>query len=194
MCVCVCHGACSSCVEEHTTALQRIQYHFHSVSVCRTKKEGSVCLSLQCHKALDLYTHTRAKAQPLSAPARRCSSDPLRECPITITYHHHQPSSFLFIDCVGAGLVQGLISVPLPTPHQLLVLDCRKHLLFPIHNYSTCTKHWVCFDFFSLWVIREKGKSKKREKLFRFKGSAVSKHFGLSRERVQKQRGNSHNL
>ena len=118
-------------VEEHTTALQRMQYHYQ----CVTKKEGSVCLSLPSHKTLDLYSHThaRTKAQPLTARARRCSGDPLRECPITIAYHRHHPSSFRFIDCVGAGLVKGLIGVPLPTPHQLI--DCRKRLLFPSYNY-----------------------------------------------------------
>ena len=136
VCVCVCHGACSSCVEEHATALHYkeciftfTQYH---ISVSDKERRLRVSISTVSQNTRPRFTHIQ-KAQPLTAPARRCSSGPLRECPITIAYHHHHLSSFLFIGGVGAGLVQGLSSVPLPTPYQLL--DCRKHLLFPIHNY-----------------------------------------------------------
>ena len=57
VCVCVTVPVSPPRVEEHTTALQRMQ-SLVSVSVRRTKKEGSVCLSLPSHKALDLYSHT----------------------------------------------------------------------------------------------------------------------------------------
>ena len=103
-------------------------------------------------------------AQPLTARARRCSGDPSRECPITIAYHRHHPSSFRFIDCVGAGLVQGLIGVPLPTPHQLL--DCKKNAYSSLHTIM-CTRHWVCFDFYPSGLIKRRGRKRKnREKLF----------------------------
>ena len=108
---------------EHTTALQRIQYLYHYQYQCVEKRKRAPCVYFYRHKALDLYSHTYThKSTTTDCASETCSSDPLRECPITIAYHRHHPSSFPYMDCTG--LVQGLIGVPLPTPHQ--VLDCQK--------------------------------------------------------------------
>ena len=79
-------------------------------------------------------------------------------------------------------------------PHPPSGIRLSKNAFSSLHTI-TCTRHWVCFDFFPSGLIKRRGRKRKnREKLFRFKGSAILKHFGLSRERVQRQRGNSHNL
>ena len=103
----------------------------------------------------------------------------------TATTPPHSHSSTVFL--------QGLIGVPLPTPP--LAIRLSKNTYSSLHTI-TCTRHWVCFDFFSpSGLIKRRGRKRRnREKLFRFIGSAVSKRFGLSRERVQRQRGNLHNL
>ena len=123
--MCVCDGACPP-------VLKNIQLPYKecsiTISISASDKERRLRLT-----KTSIHTLKRAKSQPLTARARRCSGDPLCECLITIAYHCHHPSSFPFIDCVGAGLVQGLIGVPLPTPHQLL--DCQKRLLLPSYNY-----------------------------------------------------------
>ena len=121
--MCVCHGACPPVLN--------IQLPYKECSISVSDKEGSVSISTISQNT-SIHTHTSVKAQRLTGRARRCSSDTLRECPVTIAYHCHHPSSFPF-DCVCVGLVQGLIGVPLPTFHQLL--DCRISLLFPSLNY-----------------------------------------------------------
>ena len=134
---------------------------YHCASDKETRLRDCVYLYRLTKHLTSIHTHTRAKAQPLTTRARLHSGDPLRECPITIAYHRHHPSSFRFIDCVGAGLVQGLSGVLLPTPHQLL--DCRKRLLFPSRVLSI-----GCVLIPPLpGLIKRKGKKEKnREKLF----------------------------
>ena len=135
--MCMCHGACPPVLKNIQLPYKECSITVIRVSISASDKQRRLCVSTSTvsHSTRPLFTHihARAKAQPLTARARRCSGDPLRECPITIVYHHHHPSSFPFIDCMLAGLVQGLSIVPLPTPHQLL--DCRKRLLFPSYNY-----------------------------------------------------------
>ena len=100
-----------------------------SVSISASDKERRLHVSISTVSQSTIHTHTHTKAQPLTARARRCGGNRLRECPITIAYPRHHPSSFPFINCVLAGLVQGLIGVPLPTPHQLL--DCQNTPTLP---------------------------------------------------------------
>ena len=131
----MCHGACPPRVEEHTTALQKMQYNYHPQYQCVGQRKKAPCVYLYhlTKHQTSIHTHACAKAQPLTARARWCSGDPLRECPVTIAYHRHHPSSFRFIDCVGAGLMQGLIGGPSPPP--IIYKIVKKHLLFPSYNY-----------------------------------------------------------
>ena len=126
VCVCVCHGACHP-------VLKNIQlpYKECSITITISISERRLRVSyLYCLTKTSIHTLTCAKAQPLTARARRCSGDPLRECPSTIAYHCHHPSSFPFIDCVGTSIVQGLIGVPLPTPPSAIRLSKTPTLPF----------------------------------------------------------------
>ena len=79
-----------------------------------------------------------------------------------MSHHHRLPPSLTLLMPIHrlllAGLVQGLIGVPLPTPHQLL--DCQKNAYSSLHTI-TCTRHWVCFDFFPSGLIKRRGKIEK---------------------------------
>ena len=105
-----------------------------SVSVRWTKKEGSVCLSLPSHKALDLYSHTHTR----KSTTTDCASETVQWRSLAwISIHHRLPPPPPLLIPIhrlcACRSSAGLEQCAPPHPHQLL--DCRKRLLFPSYNY-----------------------------------------------------------
>ena len=193
--MCVCHGACFP----PPPVLKNIQLPYKecriniTISISASDEEkGSVCLSLPSHKALDLYSHTYTR----KSTTTDCASETVQWWSLAWMSKHHRlplppPLLITVHRLCGCGSSAELDRCAPSHPPSAIRLS--KNAYSSLHTIM-CTRHWVCFDFFPSGLIKRKGrKRKKREKLFRFKHSAFSKHFGLSQERVERQRGNWHN-
>ena len=134
--VCVCYGACPptppcwrtyNCLTKNAVSLSLV-----SVSVRRTKKEGSVCLSIASHKALELYSHTYTR----KSTTTDCANKTVQWRSLAWMSNHHRlppPPPFLLIHIhwlCGCGSSAGLDRCAPPHPPSAIRLSKTSTLPF----------------------------------------------------------------